>query len=89
MAAREEQVSQKSIALINEIMTDFDWAECKEPQISLFGVTNARTPLPRLIHNVKHSIFYYAHLWQQPVGSFRYWFLYLRHLLTSIRKIRF
>lgn len=89
MAYREKKISQKSLVLINEIMADFDWEERKAPQISLFGVTNARTSLPRIIHKVKHSIPLYAHLWQQPVASFRYWFLYLRHLLTFIRKIRF
>ena len=29
MASKEKKISQKSVALINEIMTDFDWAERK------------------------------------------------------------
>lgn len=89
ITAKEDEFSAESIALINKLFKDFDWPICTESRFSLFGVTDQRISVAEILTKLKNKIQGVSGMYQLPLSSPRYWFLFFKYLLRVSRKIRF
>ena len=89
ITSKAQDFSGESKALINELFEGFDWPIDNEPLFSLFGITDKRISIVEILTKCKNRIQGVSYMYQLPITSLRYWYLFIRDLLRASRKFRF
>lgn len=84
---KENKFSNEVRDLINEVLSDFNWAT-KDEKISLLGISNKRFSCVELFLRFKRSFALLSNEYQLPKASFKYWFIFFKKLIRFVKRVK-